>query len=240
MARGRSGGRPPGREVVSGFRKEGRALWTLNATPRRAVYGENLRRTSEGEWRRWDPNRSKLGAALIRTAEYPSDLLPEPGSHVIYLGAGHGTTVSHLHDIVCGEGNHQQGRILAVDLAPRCLRDLNHLARMRPGLVPLLCDARKHTMVAALQPRRVPWLFQDVAQASQVEIFIAASLRFLESGGDGLFSLKAASERWHEEGERSLFDKVSGIIEESELQLVQRIDLAGYEDNHMLYHCRKP
>jgi len=231
-------GRVPGREIVPGFRKQGRAIWTLNATPRKNVYGETLLRTDEGEWRRWDPSRSKLGAALVLTANHVSDLLPLPGTQVLYLGAGHGTTISHLHDILCGEDNNRRGRIVAVDLAPRCLRDLNHLAHSRPGLVPLLADARRHAIVGAIQPQRVDWLFQDVAQASQVDIFISACKRFLNKGGSGLFSLKAASERWDEDGERAMFEKVADVLLNSGMEIVEQIDLAGYEDNHMLFHCR--
>ena len=66
----------------------------------------------------------------------------------------------------------------------------------RPGLVPVLGDARKHAAWGVLLPTKVPWLFQDVAQAGQVDIFLAACQRFLQPGGTGLLSLKAASERW--------------------------------------------
>ena len=34
--------------------KDGRALWTMNAVPKRAVYGESLRSFSGTEFRRWD------------------------------------------------------------------------------------------------------------------------------------------------------------------------------------------
>ena len=37
----------------------------------------------------------------------------------------------------------------------------------RPGLVPVLGDARKHAAWGVLLPTKVPWLFQDVAQAGQ-------------------------------------------------------------------------
>ena len=46
-------------------------------------------------------------------------LIPQPGEEILYLGAGHGTTISHLHDVVCGYENSSQGRILALDHAPR-------------------------------------------------------------------------------------------------------------------------
>ena len=57
--------------------KVGRALWTMNAVPKKAVYGESLRSFSGTEFRRWDPSRSKLGAAIMRTSRDPSWLLPE-------------------------------------------------------------------------------------------------------------------------------------------------------------------
>ena len=58
------------------------------------------------------------------------------------------------------------------DLAPRCLRDLTFMAAQRPGLVPVLGDARQHAAWGVLVPTKVPWLFQDVAQAGQVDILV--------------------------------------------------------------------
>ena len=219
--------------------KDGRTLWTLNAVPKKAVYGESLRNFSGTEFRRWDPTRSKLGAALVRTRRAPELLLPEEGTTVLYLGAGHGTSISHLHDHLCGAENDLSGRLVAVDLAPRCLRELTHMSKSRPGLVPVLGDARKHAAWGVLLPRKVNWLFQDVAQAGQVDIFIAACRRFLERNGTGLLSLKAASERWTGEGEEALFTSVEQTLESSGFEVEERIELAGYEDNHVLFAVRK-
>ena len=219
--------------------KDGRTLWTLNAVPKKAVYGESLRNFSGTEFRRWDPTRSKLGAALVRTRRAPELLLPEEGTTVLYLGAGHGTSISHLHDHLCGAENDLSGRLVAVDLAPRCLRELTHMVKSRPGLVPVLGDARKHAAWGVLLPRKVNWLFQDVAQAGQVDIFIAACRRFLERNGTGLLSLKAASERWTGEGEEALFTSVEQTLETSGFEVEERIELAGYEDNHVLFAVRK-
>ena len=129
--------------------RRGRSLWSRNATPGATVYGEALRRIDGKEHRRWDPTRSKIGSALLRSKE-PLRLLPEPGRTALYLGAGHGTTISHLHDHLCGAEKHREGRLIAVDLAPRCMRDLTHLARQRPGIVPVLGDARRHEAWAGL------------------------------------------------------------------------------------------
>ena len=166
-------------------------------------------------------------------------MLPEEGSTVLYLGAGHGTSISHLHDHLCGSDNDLGGRIIAVDLAPRCLRDLTHLAETRPGLVPVLGDARKHSAWGVLLPRKVNWLFQDVAQSGQVDIFIGACRRFLNIDGIGLLSLKAASERWTGEGEDALFGKVEEQLVENGFAVEESIKLTGYEDNHVLFVTRR-
>ena len=235
MGGGRSKRRGP-RDLSSTVLLDRRALWTLNAVPGTTVYGETLRRFSGREHRRWDPNRSKLGAAMLRTRSDPAELLPTQGTSVLYLGAGHGTSVSHLYDHLCGASNRLGGRLVCVDLAPRCLRELTHMATSRPGLVPVLGDARKHDAWGVLMPRNVDWLFQDVAQAGQVEMFVAACRRFLSAGGQGLLSLKAASERWTGEGEAALFAGVERYLLDSGFQVEESIELTGYEDNHRLYH----
>ena len=220
-------------------RYDRRAIWSINSTPKSSVYGESLKRFEGTEYRRWDPNRSKLGAGLMRTKYDKSNLLPKKGSTVLYLGAGHGTSISHLYDHLCGQNNIHGGRIVAVDLASRCLRDLTHLAKTRPGLVPVLGDARKHSAWGVLVPRRVDWLFQDVAQSGQVDIFIAACKRFLNLDGIGLLSLKAARERWTGEDEQHLFSSVEEKLSENGFEIEESIELTGYEDNHVLFVARR-
>ena len=217
---------------------EGRNVWTVNANPGVAVRGESLRKFRGVEHRRWDPNRSKLGAGILRTRNDPSLLLPDAGSTILYLGAGHGTTISHLHDHLCGAKNRFGGRLVAVDLAPRCLRDLTYLAEHRPGLVPVLGDARKFDAWGVLIPSRVDWLFQDVAQAGQVEIFLSAVRRFLSHDGIGLLSLKAASERHNEGGDEDIFTEAIAQLS-SEVELLEHINLTGFEDQHALFVIRR-
>ena len=140
--------------------------------------------------------------------ENPDGLIPNSGDDILYLGAGHGTTISHLHDVICGPENIHSGRIVGVDIAPRCLRDLTFLAKSRKGIIPVLGDARKYAEWQIYVPNKVNWIFQDVAQSAQVDIFLGACQKFLNQGGTALLSLKAASERWTKEGEKALFDRV--------------------------------
>ena len=215
---------------------DGRAIWTKNAVPRTSQYGESLRKFRGIEFRRWDPTRSKLGAAISRARQTQYELLPDEGDTCLYLGAGHGTSLSHLHDHVCGENNQNSGRIIAVDLSPRCLRDLVYLSTIRPGLVPVLGDARNFARWGVMVSRKVDWLLQDVSQAGQAEIFIKAAKRFLKPGGKGLLSLKAASERFSEGSEKQVFNQVRQELESAGFTVNEQIDLHGLEDNHCLYY----
>ena len=100
------------KQRVWGVRKEGRTLWTRNAVKGVSVRGERRKRDGRIEWRRWDPTRSKVAAAILRTRVEPSSLLPTPGSTCLYLGASSGGTVSHIHDFVCGADNHHGGQLV--------------------------------------------------------------------------------------------------------------------------------
>jgi fibrillarin-like rRNA methylase len=75
-------------------------------------------------------------------------------------------------------------------------------------------------------------LFQDVSQTGQVEMFIEACNHFLAPNGTGLLSLKSASER----DTRGAFDYAEGALSDAGFTLVEKIDLAGWEDQHVLFH----
>ena len=112
-----------------GVKREGRGLWTRNAVKGVSVRGERRKRDGRIEWRRWDPSKSKVAAALLRTKREPSEILPVPGSTCLYLGASSGGTVSHIHDVVCGADNHHGGQVVAVEISPRMTRDLVSLSQ---------------------------------------------------------------------------------------------------------------
>ena len=51
-------------------------------------------------------------------------------------------------------------------------------------------------------------------------------------------SLKAASERASQGNDVSRFAKAEGILKESNLELIERIDLTGLEEQHVVFHVR--
>ena len=226
-------------KLAWGIRREGRSLWTRNAVRGVSVRGERRKTDARIEWRFWDPSRSKVAAALLRTANDPSQLLPETGSTCLYLGASFGSTVSYIHDQVCGAGNHHGGQVVAVEIAPRAMRDLSELASIRPGLVPVLGDARQPQTVAPYIRGKADWIHQDLSIADQAKTFVRMAGAFLRPGGTGLLSLKAASERSSDGDDDSRFAKAARILQESDLEVVERINLKGLEEQHVVFLVRK-
>lgn len=220
-----------------GVKKQGKSLWTRNAVKGVSVRGERRKREGRIEWRKWDPTRSKVAAALIRTSGETSSLLPDPGSKCLYLGASTGGTVSYIHDIVCGAENHHRGQVVAVEISPRMVRDLASLSDRRAGLVPVMADARRIEEVAPFLSSKVEWIHQDLSIADQAETFLRICFSFLSPGGKALLSLKAASERSSDGDDESRFNKAEKILQESDLTLLERIDLRGMEEQHVLFVC---
>jgi fibrillarin-like pre-rRNA processing protein len=166
----------------AGVYTDGSWFYTRNLDPGIAVYGEGLLEDDGVEYRRWDANRSKLAAYLKKGGRaWPFS----PSTNQLYLGAGSGTTVSHLSDL------SPSGSIVAVELSPRAFRDLVRLAERRRNVLPILGDAsRPETYRGHIAT--VDVLYQDVAQRDQERIF-ARNLEFLRPGGMGFLMIKARS-----------------------------------------------
>jgi fibrillarin-like pre-rRNA processing protein len=167
----------------AGVYREGRDLFTVNRTPGFRVYGETLRTVSGVEHRLWDPFRSKLAALLLRGA--PDDLLASVRS-ALYLGGAHGTTVSHLSDL------WPDATIFVVEKSPTSFAPLLALARRRTNLVPLLGDAQLPERYQA-DVGEVDFLYQDVAQRNQAQIFLENARACLAPGARGVLMLKVRS-----------------------------------------------
>jgi fibrillarin-like pre-rRNA processing protein len=171
------------RTAWEGVFREGRDLFTVNGSPGVRVYGETLRTVGRVEHRLWDPFRSKLAALLLRGA--PEGLFANVRS-ALYLGGAHGTTVSHLADVWPG------ATIFVVEKSPTAFAPLLALARRRTNLLPLLADAQlPERYQADVAP--VDFLYQDVAQRNQAQIFLENARACLAPGGRGILMLKVRS-----------------------------------------------
>jgi len=147
------------------------------ATRGAPVYGE----PTDGDWRLWDPGRSKLGAMLAAGMDVGLD----GAEAALYLGAASGTTASHVADVVRAT--------YAVEFAPRPARDLVAVAEDRPSLFPLLADARDPESYAHVVEADCDLLVQDVATRGQARV-ARLNRRFLAADGRLALALKARSE----------------------------------------------
>lgn len=199
---------------------DGAWLLTRNLVPGTTVYGEALVWEGGTEYRRWDANRSKLAAYLKKGGRaWPF----EDRSRVLYLGAGSGTTVSHISDVCV------QGSILAVEVSPRVFRDLVSVAERRPNLLPILADATKPS---TYRPRAsgVDVLYQDVAQRDQDQIFLK-NAELLRPKGTGILMVKARSVDVAARP-TSVYDRARDALEKGGLRVVDMRPLEPFEADH--------
>tara|TARA_Y100000310_G_C20699785_1_gene828628 strand:- start:6165 stop:6833 length:669 start_codon:yes stop_codon:yes gene_type:complete len=161
-----------------------RKLFTINLTPKKTAYNENLIIQDNQEFREWEPYKSKLASLILKGSP---NIFIRKNDKVLYLGASTGTTVSHVSDIVGPEG-----LIFAVDLAPRVLRELIFLSYNRKNIIPILEDASK---TSSLKERisLVDVIYQDIAQKDQVRIFLKNVNLFLKEKGYAILALKSRS-----------------------------------------------
>lgn len=148
---------------------------TLVSKGKGGVYGEKML----GEYRVWDPYRSKLAALwYLEKAEWLKN-----SDVVLYLGAANGTTVSHVADYT--------ESVYAVEFAPRPMQDLLAVAERRKNIIPIYSDATQpHRYAALLEPADL--IYQDVAQPKQADIAVK-HIDFLKPDGRYILMLKTRS-----------------------------------------------
>lgn len=203
-------------------------LLTRNLVPGVSVYGERLIKDKNVEYRDWNPENSKLAASIIKGI---NSIYLLPGSVVLYLGASTGTTASHVSDIV-----GMDGFVFAVDSAPRVVRELVFMCEQRPNIAPILADANQPDTYKE-RITNVDWLYQDIAQKHQVDIFLKNVDVFLKPGCFGLLVVKSRSIDVTKDPS-FIFDEVRKRLEEKMI-IVDKVLLAPYQKDHCLFVCRK-
>jgi fibrillarin-like pre-rRNA processing protein len=210
------------------FFGKGKLLVSKNLVSGDSVYGEKLIKIDKDEYREWIPARSKLSAAFY------NGLKAAPireGSKVLYLGASSGTTVSHVSDIV-----GKTGEVYAVEISEEMGAQLILLAESRKNIFPIIEDARKTEQYAKIVPK-CDFLYQDVAQRDQVEIFIKNSNQFIKNGGYGALAIKTKSVDVSKPS-RFVIDQTISALERN-FSVIESINLYPYQRDHALIFVRK-
>jgi fibrillarin-like pre-rRNA processing protein len=214
------------KEIQPGIFRKNDSIYTI-AGSGESVYGEKFIEENGEKYRKWDPNRSKAGAAVMKE----TDLGIKQGDEVLYLGAASGTTVSHFSDIVT------QGFIFAVEYSETVIRDLLGVAEDRENIAPILGNARKPEEYEDLVDGKVDIVFQDISQSDQPEIFIKNCEKYLKEDGLGLLAVKAESISTSEDPEK-IFSDVKEKIKEN-FSILEQTTLEPYEKNHLFLKLKK-
>jgi fibrillarin-like pre-rRNA processing protein len=202
-----------------------RKIATKNLAPTVSVYGEDLVRDGDVEYRTWDAYRSKLAAAILKNI---STLPLRRGKTVLYLGSASGTTASHVSDIL-----EDEGRVYCVEFAQRSMRELiDTVCGSRTNVYPILADARiPETYRALVSP--VDVIYSDVAQPEQAKILADNADLFLKPKGSAIIVIKSRSVDVTMEP-TDVFKQETTILTKRNFRLVQAVRLEPYEKDHAL------
>ena len=201
----------------------GETLVTINLTPGKKFYTEQLINFNGIEYRSWNPYKSKLAAAIRKGLK---KMPITRDRKILYLGVASGTTCSHISDIV-GAGGH----IWGVDFASRPVRDLiEGLAKHRNNVSPILGDARYPKTYAVMLPR-VDVIYTDVAQPDQADIVIQNSRTLLKPGGWILFAVKSRSIDVIKEPQK-IYEEEINKLKKSGFKIVESLILDPFEKDH--------
>lgn len=174
------------------------------------------------EKRFWDPNRSKICAALKKGINF----FPiKEDFTVLYLGCAEGYTCSYISDLV------DNGIIYGVDLSPHSMQKFVLLCKERKNLVPVLCDANKLGEYDLLNGIKVDLIIQDVAQKNQVEILNKNAKLFLKPKGHFILSLKTTAI-----SQKNTKDIIENEIRklEKDFEIIEKRRLDPFEKKHMI------
>ena len=160
---------------INGIFKEKNRIFTENPRSCKGikVYNEKLTTIENKEFRSWNPYRSKLAAAILKGLKFNIN----PNDHILYLGAATGTTVSHISDIA------RNGIIYAVESSPVAVHELIKVSEKRINIIPILEDANHPDRYSNLISP-VEFIYQDISQRNQAEIFIANIRRYLKKSSE--------------------------------------------------------
>lgn len=184
------------------------------------VYGENIIRYKNEEYRSWNPYRSKLAAAIINGLKIDF----KDYYKVLYLGAGTGTTVSHISDIV------RNGTIYAIEVSPLAIKKLLDVCRFRVNIMPILEDAAHPERYSKIVPK-VDLIYQDISQRNQAEIFVSNIFSYLKNKGAGIIMVKARSIDVSA-NPKKVYSNVCSYLEDNGLSVKEVIDLSPFERDH--------
>ncbi|MBI2134690.1 fibrillarin-like rRNA/tRNA 2'-O-methyltransferase [Candidatus Woesearchaeota archaeon] len=216
-------------KIFEVYEEKGRnKLFTLNFTPGKKAYEEQLVNQNNIEYREWDPYTSKLAALIANKCQ---NIFIRKDDVVLYLGSSTGTTVSHVSDIV-----GKEGFVFAVDLAPRVMTSLIFNLEGRKNIAPIL-ESANHTGRLSERISVVDIIYQDIAQKDQLNIFLKNIHNFLKKDGYALLAVKARSIDVTRKP-KEIFNEVKRELEKETI-VIDYKTLEPYQKDHAMFVVKR-
>ena len=215
------------KEVFNGIYRINGKLATENLVKGTKVYDEDLISSGSIEYRTWNPYRSKLAAAILKSLK---NMTISAGSNVLYLGAATGTTCSHISDIIKRNGN-----LYCVEFSERNMRQLLDVCGKRENMFPIFKDARLLEEYAN-DVGTVDVLYQDLSAKDQADLLLLNG-GLLKKGGYAYVAIKSQSisvSKPPRQVYKEFFSKVS-----QKFQLMESIDIMPFDRMHMFAVFKK-
>ena len=184
-------------------------------------YGEKVIKHGNLYLREWSPNNSKISAAMKKGFK----LNLKDNSNVLYVGCSSGTTLSHIADIVT------KGDIITNDVSMESMIGLLSLLKIKKNIIPILSDFRTLPENKELSKEKFDFVFQDVSQKDQTDVFIEIVKKFLTKGGQAAISLKTRSID-SSKSPKQVLVKESEKIRKAGLKILKTLDLEPFEKEH--------
>lgn len=185
------------------------------------IYDEQLFFHNKKEFRSWNPYKSKFSAAIYKGLK---KIRLSENSDILYLGAATGTTVSHLADIA------KNGVVYAVEKSPFAVKKLLNLCNRRKNIIPIMSDANHPEKYNVIVPQ-VDFIYQDISQRNQDEIFIKNVKKYLKNDSQGIIMVKARSINVSLKPQQ-VYDNVIENLKFNKIKITDIIDLSNYEKDH--------
>jgi len=213
------------REIFDGVFLIDGQLATKNLMRGRS-YSEKMINFNGEEYRVWDPEKSKVAAAIVKKIKnFPI----KKGSKILYLGIAQGQTASYFSDII-----GHDGIIYGVEFSARAVIDLVRACEHRGNIVSIKADARKPEDYSWVE--KVDVVYEDVADPEQVAILLRNIDAFLKKGGYAMIAIKARSIDVTRDPKKIFQESLDSI--KNKLEILDYVTLDPYEADHAFIVCR--
>jgi len=186
------------------------------------IYNEKFVNYKGKQLRSWNPYRSKLAAAILKGFR----IKIKSNQNFLYLGAAMGTTVSHISDIV------KDGFVFSVESSPLAVKKLIKNCEKRTNIIPILGDANHPDRYSSIVSN-VDFVYQDISQRNQADIFIKNISRYLMRKGEGILMVKARSIDVSLKP-KDAYNLVCSELKSNGLKIIDMKDLRPYVEDHAM------